>query len=434
MKLFPHQEVARDFFLTKKRCILADAPRVGKTAPTAAAALHNLPVLVVCPAVAKYVWAKAFAQLGHTATVISGKAAAAKLAPTPGMIAVINYDILYQMQAHEGWGTMVLDEVHRIKTPHRVEKVRDKKTGKWKTKETGMRTKAAISIMKKTPHVYALSGTLIPNRPIEIWPILHGLGIYKRSWMEFACRYAKAWQSPWGLDVSGASNIPELREKLKPWVLRRKRADVFTNYQQPVVSLIELDLPVDKREKQFDADSISDLAANSPDVVLALEGISEIMREAGELKAPHAAEFIRSKIEQEPDEPLVVFAWHKSVVQILSDALNESPKIPHLTVTGATSANAKQAAIESFQAGKIQVIIGNVSSMSEGVDLSRSSTVIFAESTWATSALEQASARVENVTKQSCAPSIYILTIRTSLDSIILSKVLKKMNVIDQIL
>lgn len=416
MKLFPHQEVARDFLLTKKRCILADAPRVGKTAPTAAAALHNLPVLVVCPAVAKYVWAKAFAQLGHTATVISGKAAAAKLAPTPGMVAVINYDILSQVKALKGWATLVLDESHRVKTP------------------TVKRTKAAMKLMKETPNVYALSGTPIPNRPIEIWPILHGLGIYKRSWMEFACRYAKAWQSPWGLDVSGASNIPELREKLKPWVLRRKRADVFTAYQQPVVSLVELDLPVDKREKQFDADSISDLAANSPDVVLALEGISEIMREAGELKAPHAAEFIRSKIEQEPDEPLVVFAWHKSVVQILSDALNESPAIPHLTVTGATSANAKQAAIESFQAGKIQVIIGNVSSMSEGVDLSRSSTVIFSESTWATSALEQASARVENVNKNGCAPSIYILTIRTSLDSIILSKVLKKINVIDQIL
>ena len=416
MKLFPHQEVAKQFLLDKKRCILADAPRVGKTAPTAAAAAKHLPALIVCPAVAKYVWAKAFAQLGHTATVISGKSAAATLAPTPGMVAVINYDILSQVKALKGWATLVLDESHRVKTP------------------TAKRTKAAMKLMKETPNVYALSGTPIPNRPIEIWPILHGLGIYKRSWMEFACRYAKAWQSPWGLDVSGASNIPELREKLKPWVLRRKRADVFTNYQQPVVSLIELDLPVDKREKQFDADSISDLAANSPDVVLALEGISEIMREAGELKAPHAAEFIRSKIEQEPDEPLVVFAWHKSVVQILSDALNVSPAIPHLTVTGATSASAKQAAIEAFQAGKIQVIIGNVSSMSEGVDLSRSSTVIFAESTWATSALEQASARVENVNKQGCAPSIYILTIRTSLDSIILSKVLKKMNVIDQIL
>jgi SNF2 family DNA or RNA helicase len=252
--------------------------------------------------------------------------------------------------------------------------------------------------------------------------------------MEFAYRYAKAWQSPWGLDVSGASNIPELREKLKPWVLRRKRSDVFTDYQHPIVSLVELDLPVDRREKQFDSMAIAEMAMTTPDLVLAIEGLSEMMRESGEAKATSAAEFIRSKIEQEPTEPLVVFAWHKSVVQMLSDALNQEPHISHVTVTGATSASDKQKAIDAFQAGQVQVIIGNISSMSEGVDLSRSNTVIFAESTWQTSALEQASARVENITKAAQAPTIYILTIRASLDSVVLGKVLSKMNIIDQII
>ena len=38
MKLFPHQEEARDFLLANRRCILADQPRVGKTLPAAAAA------------------------------------------------------------------------------------------------------------------------------------------------------------------------------------------------------------------------------------------------------------------------------------------------------------------------------------------------------------------------------------------------------------
>ena len=415
-QLFPHQQISRDWLLEKKRCILADAPRCGKTLPTASAAIEHLPAIIVCPAVAKYVWAKAFAALGHTAAVINGRASAATLKPTPGAIAIVNYDLLSAMSSHDGWETLVLDESHRIKTP------------------TAKRTKAAMKLMKATPRVYALSGTPIPNRPVEIWPLLHGLGIYKKSWLQFAYRYAKAWQSPWGLDVSGASNIPELREKLKPWVLRRKRADVFTDYQHPVVSLVELDLPVDRREKQFDAMAIAEMAMTTPDLVLAIEGLSEMMRESGEAKAPSAAEFIRSKIEQEPTEPLVVFAWHKSVVQMLSDALSQDPPISHVTVTGATSASDKQKAIDAFQSGQVQVIIGNISSMSEGVDLSRSNTVIFAESTWQTSALEQASARVENITKTAQAPTIYILTIRASLDSVVLGKVLSKMNIIDQIL
>lgn len=415
MKLLPHQEVTRDFLLSKKRAIVADAPRVGKTLPTAAATIQHLPALVVCPAVVKPGWVKTFKALGYEAQEIKGRAAAQSV-KADGIV-VINYDILQDMSTLDGWQTLVLDEVHRTKTP------------------TAKRTKAAMKLMKAVPRVYALSGTIPSNRPIELWPLLHGLGIYKRSWMEFAFRYAKAWNPPWGgLDVSGASNLPELREKLRPYVLRRKREDVFTGYQQPVVSLVELDLPVDKREKAFDVDTVSEAALSNQNAILAIEGLSEIMREGGERKAPLAADFIRSRIEQEPDEPLVVFAWHKSVVSMLSDSLKQEPSISHVVVTGETSASAKQQAIDDFQAGKVQVIIGNISSISEGVDLSRANTVIFAESTWQTSALEQASARVENINKQGCAPLIYILTIRASLDSIVLSKVLKKVGIIEQII
>lgn len=415
MNLYPHQIISRDFLLSRKRAILADAPRVGKTVPAAAAAIEHRPVLVVCPAVVKPGWVKAFKALGHQAQEVRGRAAAKAVKPE-GII-VINYDLLPDLVALQGWQTIVLDESHRIKSP------------------TAKRTKVAIKLMRSAPHVYALSGTPIPNRPIELWPLLHGLGIYKRSWMEFAFRYCKAWNPPWGgLDVSGASNLPELKAKLKPYVLRRKREDVFTIYQQPVVSLVELDLPVDRREKAFDADAVSEAVMSNPNSILAIEGLSEIMREGGERKAPLASDFIRSRIEQEPDEPLVVFAWHKSVVAMLSESLDQEPAISHVVVTGETSASAKQQAIDSFQSGKVQAIIGNISSISEGVDLSRANTVIFAESTWQTSALEQASARVENINKVGCAPLIYILTIRASLDSVVLSKVLKKSSIIEQII
>ena len=407
MQLFPHQEQAKEFLLSKKKVILADSPRVGKTAPTAAAAAMHQPALIICPAIAKNVWKKAFQQFGINATVINGRAAAKGVCANG--VVIINYDLLSQLEANYAWATVVIDECHRIKTP------------------SAIRTKAALKIMKTAQRIYALSGTPIPNRPIEIWPILHGLGIYKGSWLNFAFRYAKAWQSPWGLDVSGASNLPELKEKMRPHVLRRTRADVFKEYQQPVVSLIELDLPVDKREKEFDADALVD----NPGIVLALEGLSEIMREGGIKKVPLALDFIQSKRAEEPEEPLVVFCWHKDVARLLYEGLCDDGAV---LVTGETSQKAKEAAIDDFQQGRRQIIIGNLSTLSEGVDLSRSSTVIFVETTWATSALEQASARIENITKLGQAPAIYILTTRNSLDHVVLTKVLKKVGVIDQIL
>lgn len=405
MNLFPHQIEARDFLLTKRRAILADQPRVGKTLPTAAAALQHLPAIIVCPAIAKTVWEAAFQRLGcDDVRVINGRQDASSVGWHK--VIIVNYDLLPNLILGKAQ-TLVLDECHRIKNPKAA------------------RTKAASLLMKMTPRVYALSGTPLPNRPIELWPILHGLGIYRGGWFDFAARYAKMWQAPWGLDVSGASNIPELKALMRPHVLRRKKEDVFKDYKDPQVSLITFDLPTDKREQAFDADA---LVAN-PNALMAFEGLAEVMREAGMRKVTMAAEFIDDLLQA--GEPVVVFAHHKDVVAQLVDALFvHKPSV----VVGDTPRAQRDKAIDAFQTGKAKCIIGNIAAMSEGVDLSAADTIVFVECTWSTSALEQASSRVENIAKHGVKPMIYILTIRASLDHNVLSKVLAKQNIISQII
>jgi SWI/SNF-related matrix-associated actin-dependent regulator 1 of chromatin subfamily A len=406
MNLYPHQETAKQFLLTQKRAILADQPRVGKTLPTTAAALENLPALIVCPAIAKTVWEAAFNKLAPDVSVrvISGRNDAMRT--TSDRVVVVNYDLL-QYFNNAGFQTLVLDECHRIKNP------------------LAKRTASASLLMKQIDRVYALSGTPIPNRPIELWPILHGLGIYRGGWYDFAARYAKMWKSPWGLDVSGSSNIPELKALMKPHVLRRKKEDVFKDYRDPQVSLITFDMAIDKREQQFDADA---LVAN-PNALLAFEGLAEIMKEAGLRKVKPAAEFIDDLLNS--GEPVVVFAHHKDVVAELVKELKAHKPV---TVVGDTPRAQRDKAIEAFQSGKTKCIIGNIAAMSEGVDLSAADTIVFVECTWSTSALEQASSRVENITKNGIQPVIYILTIRASLDHTVLAKILKKQNIINQII
>lgn len=406
MKLFPHQLLAKQFLLAKQRAILADQPRVGKTLPTAAAALENLPALVICPAIAKTVWEAAFNRLApHVSVhVINGKQWAS--VPSAADVVIVNYDILQYVHERD-YTTLVLDECHRIKNPK------------------AMRTKSAMNLMKKINHVYALSGTPIPNRPIELWPILNGLGIYRGGWYDFAARYAKMWKAPWGMDVSGASNIPELKALMKPHVMRRKKEDVFKDYKDPQVSLITFDLPTDKREQGFDADA---LLAN-PNAIMAFEGLAEIMREAGMRKVDAASEFIDDLLQA--GDPVVVFAHHKDVVAAIATQLKaHKPSI----VVGDTPRAKRDMAIQDFQAGKTKCIIGNIAAMSEGVDLSAADTIVFVECTWSTSALEQASSRVENINKNGIPPIIYILTIRASLDHNVLAKVLKKLDVVNQII
>ena len=408
MQLFPHQQEAKLFLLSRRRAILADQPRVGKTLPTAAAALENLPALIVCPAIAKTVWEAAFSKLAPNVSVhvVNGKKGASEV--NSADVTIINYDVLQYGVTHvDRYNTLVLDECHRIKNPK------------------AQRTKAAMLAMKKVDHVYALSGTPIPNRPIELWPILHGLGIYRGGWFDFAARYAKMWTAPWGLDTSGASNLVELKALMLPHVLRRKKETIFKDYRDPQVSLITFDLPNDKREQSFDADA---LMAN-PNALLAFEGLAEIMREAGMRKVKAASEFIDDLLQA--DEPVVVFAHHKDVVAELEKLLMVHKPV---TVVGDTTRAKRDKAIADFQSGQTKCIIGNIAAMSEGVDLSAADTIVFVECTWSTSALEQASSRVENINKSGIPPLIYILTIKASLDHTVLAKVLKKQNIVSQII
>jgi len=407
MKLFPHQEEARDFLLVNRRCILADQPRVGKTLPAAAAALEHLPAIIVCPAIAKTVWEAAFTKLDPSVPVkvINGKKQAAEIIASG--VTIVNYDILSSVTAFTGIKTVVFDECHRLKN------------------NKAIRTKAAMLMMKRIDRVYALSGTPIPNRPIELWPILHGLGIYRGGWFDFAARYAKMWSAPWGLDVSGASNIPELKALMRPFVLRRRKEDIFMDYKEPQVSLVTFDLPVDKREQSFDADA---LVAN-PNALLAFEGLAEIMKESGMRKIKAASEFISDLLQS--GEPVVVFAHHKDVVRGLVEELKDHKPV---VVVGDTPSAKRTENIAAFQSGQTKVIVGNIAAMSEGVDLSAADTIVFVECTWSTSALEQASSRVENINKSGVKPVIYLLTIRASLDHNVLGKVLKKQNIVNQII
>jgi len=167
----------------------------------------------------------------------------------------------------------------------------------------------------------------------------------------------------------------------------------------------------------------------NPDAVLAFEGLAEIMREAGAKKIKPSTEFIDDLLQA--GEPVVVFVHHKDVAKGLMETLKAHKPV---LVVGDTPRAARDKAIADFQAGKTKCFIGNISACGEGVDLSIADTIVFVECTWSTSALEQASSRVENIKKSGVKPMIYLLTIRASLDHEILARVLVKQGIVSQII
>ncbi len=408
MILYPHQMEAKAFLLEKKRAILADEPRVGKTLPAAAAALENMPVLVVCPAAVKSVWEAAFNKLDPTLpiTIINGKKAAESF--DANGVVIINYDLLGSIKSLGKFSTLILDEAHFLKS------------------RTALRTKAAIKLMKKIPNVYALTGTPVVNRHSDLYPMLLGLGIYKGNWRDFALKYCGLWLAPWGSwDHSRSTNAPELRNMVRPHLLRRTKEQVFDQYEKPAMNLISFDLPVDKREQKFDADALF----NHHSPILAFEGLQEILIEGAMRKVNHGAAFIANLLDQ--NEPVIVFCVNHVVVDALADKLKAYNPI---IINGQTSATNKTKFVADFQNGASNLVIGNAQSIGAGIDLSRSSTIVFFQQSWSVAELEQASARIENINKPSGYNSIYLLTTTASLDHVILKKILKKMKIAEAIL
>jgi SWI/SNF-related matrix-associated actin-dependent regulator 1 of chromatin subfamily A len=407
MTLYPHQLEAKAFLLSKKRAILADEPRVGKTLPAAAAALENLPALVVCPAAVKSVWESAFNKLNPDVpvTIINGKKAAEKIGGDG--VTIINYDLLGSIQSMGKFGSLILDEAHRIKGRQSI------------------RSKCALKLMAKIPQVYALTGTPVVNRHEDLFNILKGLGVYRGTWSDFGIRYCGLWKAPWGWDSSRSTNAPELRDLVRPHLLRRTKEQVFTAYEKPAVSLITFDLPVDKREAAFDVNALVD----HPNPILAFEGLQEIMIEGARRKVTQAAAFISGLLDQ--NEPVVCFTIHHEITDLLAEKLKAySP----LMVNGHTSSTKKTESIAAFQSGETNLIIGNEQSIGEGVDLSRANTIVFVQNSWSTAALTQSCSRIENINKNCALNSIYLLTTAGSLDHVILGKVLAKLKISNNII
>lgn len=420
MKLLPHQNVAADFLRARKHAILADAPRIGKTFPTVVVALERLLdsqskgyILVLAPSGVKFVWRDAFRTFASDLPIFiveSRVDARACMSKSFNGVVIVPWNLAKFLPPKVAPVVLVLDEVHRMQS------------------KTAQRTKAAMKLMTQSDSIFALSGTLMLNRPINLWPVLYGLKIIKMAWYDYAMHFCKAWIAPWGLDTSGAGNLVELKNLIKPHVLRRTKDQVFKGYVPPEYRLITFDRPVSRQESKFNIDELTTL--QNP--ILSIEGLSEILHEAAIKKVPDAIDFISGLLDDDPDMKLVVFGYHTDVIDGLATGLKAYKPV---TVKGDTNMDLRERRRRIFMTEPhCRLFIGNIIACSEGIDLSIADTVAFVETTWSPALLEQAASRVENLNKANSATLAYLLTIEKSLDHYVLQTILKKIQIINQVL
>jgi len=418
--LFQHQVEGIKFLKETRRAILADEMGLGKTRQAILAAgeiqredyNHTNGVLVVCPASLKINWEREIQMVypgDDIHTIRSGPEE--KLPRCPWTI--INYDMLpkYKEQilrliADGSISIAIIDEAHYIK---------GKKT---------IRATTTLDIVMCLEIVFALTGTPIMNRPIELFNLLkaikHPLG---RAITTFSRRYCGAYLKTivkkdrilrfW--DDKGATHLEELREFTKGSILRRLKKDVL-DLPAKIVSVQITELSKESRKEYETAfDNYVEWLTNNPTHDKDIENIVDarhlvelmkLKQVCSRAKIDRIISDIRSAVDQ--GQKVIVFSQFTGTITALKEALSQEKRgsryddakepIWAVTLTGQDDMHARQEAVDAFQnKDDAKVFIANIKAGGVGITLTAASIVMFADMEWSPELHSQAEDRAHRI-------------------------------------
>jgi SNF2 family DNA or RNA helicase len=114
-------------------------------------------------------------------------------------------------------------------------------------------------------------------------------------------------------------------------------------------------------------------------------------------------------IEDNPDEPLVIFSQFKQAIRLVEARLDKGG-IRYVRITGDDDQAARVTAVDDFQSGKANIFLGTIGAGSEGITLTRSSTVIFLDRDWTPARNAQAEDRLHRIGQESAVQVIDIVS------------------------
>ncbi len=445
----PFQRAAVAYAATRSGVLLADEMGLGKTVE-AIGIINSRPeiqrILIICPAGLKLNWQRELARWlvrPMTVGIASGREW-----PSDAQIIIINYDILDNHEAvirANEWDLLIADEVHYLKNP-RAQRTRavfghqDRKD----EKETITPIPAKLRLF--------LTGTPIVNRPIELWPIVHGLQPTEfSSFWKFAIRYCGATRGRWGWEMGGASHLDELHERLRGLcMVRRRKADVLKELppkrRQVVVlpanggsgavqrenlafaaheeSLTRLRESVEKARAAGGDEYRAAVGALRERAQAAFAEIARMRHETALAKVPAVIEHVHNALDG--GGKVVLFAHHHDVIARFAEAFPGAA-----IVTGEIAQADRQAAVDRFQNDEsCRVFIGSITAAGVGITLTAAAHVVFAELDWVPGNITQAEDRTHRI-GQTNSVLVQHLVLDGSLDARIAHTLVAKQAVLD---
>ena len=215
LALYPYQRIGVQFVdRAGGRCLIADAPGLGKTAQAIGyAQFHNLKTLIVCPLSVVINWQREITKFtGKKSTIWDTKHYDGNL---KNQFHITHYDAVRKISKSLRdctFDLLVCDEATYLKNRQTI---RAKSIlGSWKErrKYPGIKTKYSIF----------LTGTPVMSRPIEAFSLLNFLDKDRfNNFYHFVERYG-GWKG------DAPRNLQDLHDRTKDLVIRRKKNEVLT--------------------------------------------------------------------------------------------------------------------------------------------------------------------------------------------------------------
>lgn len=333
------------------RVALGDGMGTGKTLQSLAWISYNgsFPALIVVNAPTKLQWEKEFRRwVGkvpgvHPVQVLSGTKTR-KLARECSYI--INWDIISYWQdvlAETGFECLIGDEAQAIGNPE-------------SKRALAFRHLAAV-----IPECIVMSGTPARSRPSQFWTMLSCVEPQMfPNYKSFLWRYTHPRVTQWGVQFEGGRNVKELHAKMVSVMLRRTKEEVMSYLPPKTIDVV----PLEADAAQLAEYESEEATIRNAEGIEARERLANLTRSAYAVKEKSLLNWVKCFLEGE--EKLLVFAWHRDVVDAIHSALSEWHPAK---IYGGVSLQQREAEKSRFiEDPNCRVMVCNIQSGGTGID------------------------------------------------------------------
>jgi len=419
-----HQKEAIEKLVRNKKFILADDMGLGKTTSTIIAALETgaKKVLIVCPASLKINWQREIANYSDRSVYIAeGK----KFSDEHDFV-IVNYDILKNFHDIKekdkseimkiNFDLVIMDEAHMISNPQ------------------AQRTKIANDIASKSNRVWLLSGTPMTSRPMNYYNLLNLVDSpVAMNWMAYAKRYCNGFQFSVGKrkvwNVTGASNLDELRERTSTHILRRLKEEVL-DLPEKIITPVYLRLKSKDYEELMGEyfDWYDQNPEESSSLTIQFGKLMKVRKVIAQEKINNTIELAENIIEQ--GKKVIIFTNFTDTLNQIYNHFGKSA----VYLDGSCSKFHRQNAVDEFQTNdKIKVFVGNLKAAGVGITLTSAEAVIMNDLSFVPAEHSQAEDRSHRIGQKN-STSVYYPLFENTIEGAIYDILNRKKKIISTVM